>query len=346
MCEKKTIRKRWFLSLCLSAAGFGAFVTSSEACVRVTTWGGNYQATYQEIAKSFEAAHGCKITWVVGSSPDHLIKSRLGQVDVATNTLLNSIAGEREGIWRELDGQKIPNLANLYDNAAYSPYTIFVNVGDYVLVYNKDKIDPPPTSWNDLWKEEYRQRAVIYGLQHVPTLNLLVMQSEQNGGSIDQMEPGLERMADLLKNGNLIGALDVESQVVSLFLTGDAWIGMLETGRLKELYDKGGDNIGFIRPMEGTFPLITTINIAKDAQDPAMAEAFVNHLLSPEVQLAFATRNLYAPTVTNAPIPEDFERKDILVQNEEFERLYIPDQEKITAQKASWQQRLNELVSQ
>jgi len=340
------ITKKWLLSLVLAVSGVGGFAASAEACVRVTTWGGNYQATYQEIAKAFEAEHGCKITWVVGSSPDHLIKSRLGQVDVATNTLLNSIAGEREGLWRELEVKNIPNLANLYENAAYSPHTIFVNVGDYVLVYNKDKLNPAPTSWNDLWKPEYKQRAVIYGLQHVPTLSLLVMQAEQNGGSIDQIEPGLERMANLLKGGNLIGALDVESQVVSLFLTGDAWIGMLETGRLKELYDKGGDHIGFVRPPEGTFPLITTLNIAKDAQDPAMAEAFVNHLLSPEVQLAFATRNLYAPTVNNAPIPDDFERKDILVQNEEFERLYIPDQEKITAEKSVWQQRLNELASQ
>jgi len=340
------LRKIKIVSYMLALGGAATFAGAGEACVRVTTWGGNYQATYQEVAKKFEQEHGCKITWVVGSSPDHLIKSRLGQVDVATNTLLNSIAGEREGLWQELEMENIPNLKYLYDNAAYSPYTIFVNVGDYVLVYNKEKIDPAPTSWNDLWHPNYKQRAVIYGLQHVPTLSLLVMQAEQNGGSIDQIEPGLERMADLLKGGNLIGALDVESQVVSLFLTGDAWIGMLETGRVKELYDKGGDHMGFVRPPEGTFPLITTLNITKNAQNPAMAAAFVNYLLSPEVQLIFATRNLYAPTVNNAPIPDDFERKDILVQNEEFERLYIPDQEKVTSQKAAWQQRLTELASQ
>jgi len=335
-----------FLAGGLAGLFLSALPIASEACVRVTTWGGSYQETYREVAKAFEEEHNCKITWVVGSSPDHLIKSRLGQVDVATNTLLNSIAGEKEGLWRELDTAQIPNMANLYPNAIYSPYTIFANVGDYVLAYNKNKLDAPPASWNDLWDEKYKNHVVIYGLQHIPTLSLLVMQAEQNGGSIDAIEPGLERMSALLKSGNLVGALDVESQMVSLFETQDAWLGMMATGRMRELYSKGVDYIGFIRPPEGTFPLISTVNITKNAENPAMAAAFVNHILSPEVQLAFAERNLYAPTVNNAPIPDDFENGNLLVQNEEFQRLYLPDQEKITAEKAAWQQRLNEMASQ
>ncbi|WP_325052377.1 extracellular solute-binding protein [Sinorhizobium meliloti] len=149
-------------------------------------------------------------------------------------------------------------------------------------------------------------------------------------------------MAELIKSGNLIGSLDVESQMVSLFETGDAWLGMLATGRMKELLSKGVTNVSFVRPEEGTFPLITSVNIHKDAKNPAMAAAFVNYILSSEVQVAFATRNLYAPTVKNAEIPDDFEFRDLLVLNDAFGRLYLPDQEKITANKAGWQQQLNQ----
>lgn len=317
---------------------------SDDCKLRVTTWGGSYQKTYVAVAKKFEEEHNCTIEWVVGASPDHLIKARLGQVDVATNTLLNSIAGEKEGLWVELDKTKIPNMANLYDNAVYSPFTVYVNVGDYVLAYNKDKVKQPPTSWDELWKPEYKNHVVTYGFEHIPTLSLAVLQAEKNGGSIDNMQPGLERMAELVNSGNLIGSLDVESQMVSLFQTEDAWLGMLATGRMKELLEKGVENVDFVRPAEGTFPLIGTVNITKNATDPEMAAAFVNFILSPEVQLAFATGNLYAPSVSNVQIPDDFTYGKLLVQNEEFKRLFLPDQEKITANKAAWQHELNQMT--
>lgn len=324
---------------------FAAPASAEDCTLRVTTWGGNYQKTYESVAKGFEDAHKCKIEWVVGSSPDHLVKSRLGQVDVTTNTLLNSIAGEKEGLWLELDKSKIPNMANLYPNAIYSPYTIFANVGDYVLAYNTDKVKNPPKSWEELWKPEYKGHVVVYGMQHIPTLSLTVLEANKNGGSIDNIEPGLKKMAELFNSGNLIGALDVESQMVSLFQTEDAWIGMLATGRMKDLLDKGVKNVAFARPEEGTFPLISSVNVPKTAKDPAMAFAFVDYILSPEVQQAFATRNLYAPTVQNAKIPDDFAYKALLVQNDQFKRLFLPDQEKITANKAKWQEELNKLTS-
>lgn len=317
-------------------------VAVAEDCVlRVTTWGGSYQATYQAVAEKFEQENNCHIEWVVGASPDHLIKARLGQVDVATNTLLNSIAGEKEGLWQKLDPEKIPNIANLYPNAIHSPYTVYANVGDYILAYNKDNISSPPESWDELWKPDYKGHVVIYGIDHIPTLSLTVMEADKNGGNIDNIEPGLDRMAELIKSGNLIGSLDVESQMVSLFETGDAWLGMMATGRMKELLSKGVTNVAFVRPEEGTFPLITSVNIHKDAKNPDMAAAFVNYVLSPEVQVVFATKNLYAPTVKNAEIPDDFEFRNLLVMNEAFGRLYLPDQEKVTANKADWQQRLN-----
>lgn len=317
-------------------------VAVAEDCVlRVTTWGGSYQATYQAVAEKFEQENNCHIEWVVGASPDHLIKARLGQVDVATNTLLNSIAGEKEGLWQKLDPEKIPNMANLYPNAIHSPYTVYANVGDYILAYNKDNISSPPESWDELWKPDYKGHVVIYGIDHIPTLSLTVMEADKNGGNIDNIEPGLDRMAELIKSGNLIGSLDVESQMVSLFETGDAWLGMMATGRMKELLSKGVTNVAFVRPEEGTFPLITSVNIHKDAKNPDMAAAFVNYVLSPEVQVVFATKNLYAPTVKNAEIPDDFEFRNLLVMNEAFGRLYLPDQEKVTANKADWQQRLN-----
>lgn len=72
-----------------------------------------------------------------------------------------------------------------------------------------------------------------------------MQQAERNGGNIDNIQPGLDRMGALIKSGNLIGSLDVESQMVSLFQTQDAWLGMLATGRMKELLEKGAKGVKF-----------------------------------------------------------------------------------------------------
>lgn len=320
---------------------------AANACtVRVTTWGGSYQATYEKVVKQFEEQENCKVQWVVGASPDHLVKSRLGQVDVATNTLLNSIAGEKEGLWLDLDPEVITNMENLYDNSKYSDQTLFANVGDYFIAYNSNYVDEAPTSWEELWDPEYQQRVIIYGFQHIPTLSLAVMEAEKNGGDVNNIQPGLKRIADLYNDGNLIGALDVESQMVSLLETEDAWLGMLANGRVKELWDKGATHIQVARPQEGTFPLISTINVSKDANDPEMAMKFVNYVLSPEWQTTFALDNLYAPSVKNAEIPEDFEYRDLLVTDEEFERLYLPDQEVISANRSKWREELDKMTIQ
>src|SRR5690625_3042971 len=93
------------------ALGIGLAASVSQACtLRVTTWGGSYQNTYEKLVSEFEEKENCKVQWVVGGSPDHLVKARLGQADVVTNTLLNSIAGEAEGLWMDLTPEQVPNM--------------------------------------------------------------------------------------------------------------------------------------------------------------------------------------------------------------------------------------------
>jgi putative spermidine/putrescine transport system substrate-binding protein len=45
--------------------------------------------------------------------------------------------------------------------------------------------------------------------------------------------------------------------------------------------------------------------------------------------------------VANAVMPKDFAYGELLVQHEAFRRLFLPDQDKVIAQKASWLDVLN-----
>lgn len=330
----------------LSAACISMIATeAASACVlRVTTWGGNYQRTYASVVPEFEKQYKCKVEWVIGSTLDFTVKARMGQVDVVTNSQFYSTAGEAEGLWLKLDESKIPNMAKLYSNARRSPYTVWVNVGDYSLAYNSQKIPTPPKSWEALWDPAYKNRVTLFYFGAPATLGLIVMLSEKNGGSIDNVDYGLKKLAELVKSRNLIGMIEVESQLVSLFESGEAWIGPLTTGRLKDLWDKGAHHIKLVRPPEGTFPTITSMNISKSTTNVDMAHNFINFALGVEAQTAFALNNLYAPTNKDVRIPDDFKYKPLLIQGEAFDRLFMMDNAKVNRLQASWRERFDRMV--
>jgi putative spermidine/putrescine transport system substrate-binding protein len=320
---------------------------SAEACtVRVTTWGGSYQKSYQADVAAFEKAANCQVEWVVGSIADFREKARLGQIDVVTGDIGLAVQGEAENLWMKLDPAKIPNMANLYDNAKYSESVVFANVGDYALAYNSKKIEKAPESWEALWDPAYKNRVATFQFDNVSTLGLTVMEAEKNGGSIDNIEPGLKKVAELVTGGNAVAMVSAETQLVSLFELEEAWIGVLTTGRFKELWDKGADFVKLVRPPEGTFPVITTIMVSKSTTVPDAAMQFVNHVLSKQVQETFATKNLYAPTVKNAELPADFKYRDLLISGDSFDRLFIPDQKKVAAHRAEWREQFMRLTSQ
>lgn len=339
--------KTWSKILLVAAFAVGAAPAEASDCVlRVTTWGGNYQSTYKKVVPKFEKENNCKVDFVVGASPDFMVRTRLGQTDVVTNTLTNSISGEKEGVWLDLDPAKIPNMANLYPKANHSKQTLFLNLGDFALAYNSKKILHEPKSWDELWDPKYKGRVLLYYFEAVGTVGLLLQQAEKHGGGIENIEPGLQRLVGLSKSGNLVGMADVESQMVSMFELGEAWIGQLTTGRLKDLWDKGAKHIKIARPPEGTFPQITSVNIAKSTKNPELAMKFVNFLLEPEVQEAFAMNNLYAPTVRNAVIPADFQYRDLLLLDEDaINRLYVIDQARVNELLPTWRAKFDRLMT-
>ena len=173
--------------------------------LRVTTWGGSYQKSYDVTVGDFEKENKCKVEWVVGSSADFMVKARMAQADVVTTDLTNAIMGETEGLWAKLDESKIPNMKHLYENAKHSPYTVFANVGDYALVYNSKMVKKAPTSWNALWDPAFKNRVAIYYFGSTGCTSLMILQAVQRGGSVDRIDPGLQRMVQLAKSGNLIG---------------------------------------------------------------------------------------------------------------------------------------------
>jgi putative spermidine/putrescine transport system substrate-binding protein len=319
-------------------------VFAQECSINVTTWGGNYQRTYEAIIPEFEKQNQCKVRLVVGVSQDFVVKARAGEVDVMTNTMIHTTAAEQDGLLLKLDPKLIPNLANVYDKARHSPSIVWANVGDYALVYNSKHVTETPDSWDVMWDKKYRNRVAMWTIESQVSALLAVQQADKHGGSFRNIEPGLKRLADLVNSGNAVSQTDAESQLVSLFQTEEAWLGPLTTGRIKDLWDRGLTHIKIARPKEGTFPVITAMSVVKTTKNPEMAQKFVNFALGDVAQKAFATRNLYAPTNKTVELPADFALRDVLVQGKAFDNLFLVDFTELNKVRGSWQEKYLRLV--
>jgi len=317
-------------------------IQAAENVVRVTTWGGSYKATYEKVAPLFEKEYNAKVEYHVGTSQSFMVKARQAQVDVVTNTILQSVEGEMEGLWAELHPNKIPNMANLFKVAKNSKYTIFANVGPYNLIYNSKRIQTPPTSWDDLWNPAYKNRVILYPFHSVSTTCLLILLAQQKGGGIDNIDPGLNRLAELKKNDNLIGMPPGESEMISLFELEEAWIGPLTNGRVKDLWDKGASFMKIVRP-KPTFGMITTMNVVKASKNLDLAMKFVNFALGQACQEAYGKNNLYAPTVNNAKVPPEV--KDLMLNEADMNRLFLVDWVAVNKVRAQWEERWNKLIT-
>lgn len=309
-------------------------LTSAKETLRVSTWGGLYQSCYEEGCNSFEEEYDVEIEWVLGEMTQWTTMARMGQLDVVTSDWMNSLKGEKEGIYLTLDETTVPNLANVYDIAKQLKTCVWTNVGDSLIAYNTKYIESPPTSWLDLWDDKYQQRVAIYKFNGTATLSLVVLLAEMEGGGIDNIQPGIDKLLELYKKGNIIAMTTSDAETQNLVLLEEAWLAVMSNGRALALIEEGADFIGISRPKEGTFGQISTIQVAKTTKKPDLAMAFVNHVLTPECQEIFAARAKYSPTVNNATIPEEL--KGILLSGEAIENLYIPDWIKINELREEW----------
>lgn len=328
-------KNKKFIGLCVCILIVSLFFleTMATEVLTVSSYGGPYDEAYKENLHLFEKENDVKVEFITGGGADILARARFGQVDVLTTAISWSAFGESEGLFLELNDNEIPNMKNLYDMAKLSKYSVIANVGDYGIVYNNRHVKEPP-SWEDLWDPKYKDRVALFQFLHTGTLHLVIYLAEKEGGGVDNIKPGLEKLAELYSSGNLIGMVHQNSEMQGLLEVEEAWLAMLPNGRMLNLWEKGLDFLKFSRPEAGTPSLVTTLNIAKTTNKPELAKKFVNYALSPECQEAIARKSYYSPTVNNANIPSEL--KVILVPVDELEKLWMPDWFEINKYKDDW----------
>ncbi len=250
-------------------------------------------ANYKGILDSFKAKYGIKapVANPDASSADELtaIATLRGQPDMPevvdvgpsfTSQMVDKGYAEtyKPTVWDEIpDNLKDPDGKWV---AAY--YGVLSIASNTTLVKN------PPQTWADLKKPEYKGQVTINGdpREAGAAFAAVMAASLANGGSFDDIMPGIQFFADLKKAGNL-QQIDVTEAAV---LSGDVPIALDWTYNfpaLQTALQDAGFAMQVVVPTDGVYGGYYAQSVVTEAKHPCAARLFLEDLVGDDGALGY-----------------------------------------------------------
>jgi putative spermidine/putrescine transport system substrate-binding protein len=274
-----------------------------EGKLNIVNWEGYTDPSF---VKGFEKETGCKVNDVfAGTSDEMFTKFRSGgggQYDLASFSGDASLRAIKSGSVAELDTSKLTNYKDLasqlqsptFNTQDGKHYGLSFMWGANVLIYNADKVNPAPTSWNVLYDPKNKGKITVPDnpIQIAdPALQFFGAENPYaiDQATLDKVKAKLEQQRPLVRKYWVL-ATDFEQ----LFKSGDASIGAgwpLMTTQLK----KSGMNVKEVLPKEGVTGWSDSWMLSNKAKHPICAYKYMNYVTNPEVQEKVADVTAYSP---------------------------------------------------
>lgn len=241
-----------------------------------------------EMIDCFEQVYGIKVNRNEFSSNEEMYaKLSAGNTsyDLAQPTDQLVALMVRQNLIEPLDASKLAVLANFipaFLNQPFDPnneYTIPYQGGLDAIVVNTATVDNVPTSYADLWKDEYAGKLIMVDdARTIIGATLLTLGYDPNTTDPAQLEEAKTKLAELVPNVNIF---DSDSPKTAL-IAGDADLGIVWTGEARMAKDEV-DTIEFIYPTEGAIRWQDNWAIPTGAPHPDVAYAWLNYINQPEL---------------------------------------------------------------
>ncbi|WP_027350122.1 extracellular solute-binding protein [Halotalea alkalilenta] len=279
-----------------------ATIASAQETLVVSTWGGNFRDLIdQTIAKRFTEETGVEVEYVTGGTIDRLNKAKLAQRAESDVTFTTSHVGwlyANDGLFEQLDLERIPNAAHLVEPARVSPYHIGVWGYGYTIAYRPDLLPEGVSfdSWEGLWSPELEDSVALpdFDPSHIIAVSALL-----SGADAQNWEAGQEKLRSLKPNLRSFYTNDANSQ--QLIATGETPVQLMLTMNAYHMMEEGIP-IELASPKEGMVLGIDTIGITQGSSHQELAYKFMDIALSPEVQAEIAQLQGGSPTVDDAVV--------------------------------------------
>lgn len=288
-----------------ATAGFA----QDQTTLVVNSWGGPYEKLHKELVfEPFAKAHNVKIEVVTLYSADTLAQLRAQkdapQYDVVHFSGGQEVIAARDGLLTPIKPEELTNAADMHPFAieglarGEGPVHLVTTVG---LLYNEETAPRAPTSWKDMWSDDYGDHLILTDLSNSFGMLGFLMMNQVWDGSLDDTRPGLDRVGELLDRSVIISS---SPEVQQNFAQNEAWLAPFAQDYAHTIRESGLP-VKFVIPEEGAAAVYFTANLVANRPNQELAKKLIDFELSPEVQAAFARAMRYSPTNSKTELPPD-----------------------------------------
>ncbi len=321
MLDRFTLNRRALLGGTAALAGSAALPALAEDNKRIIigTWGGDYSRLLTKNIDALLTPKGWDCVHAEENDPPRRAKVlaekslRRGTSDVQGVSAANMYEMNGQGTVEQLDYSQMSNAKNLLPAMKY-PYGVGHIYSGKVVLYNPKLISTPPTGFADTLDPKHGNKLGIIDIQYQYTM---LAASLASGGSMSDFEPGKERLVACKKAGARI--YPSNEAFAQALKTEEIALGIMWKARAVQ-WQNAGINVQTVAPKEGVPMYVSGFVMPKNAPNKPGAYAWLDAMLSPSAQKNFAIDMGYNPTVTNADVPPDVEKR-IGFTDEEKKRL-------------------------
>ncbi len=241
----------------------------------------------------------------------------------------------------KFDPSRCKNIGNL-QKAFYDDWGVAVAAQIVGIAYNPKKVERPK-GWKDLFEAKYNGKVGISGFGTTFGTSSLIEISKLYGGSLTNVDPAFAQLKKWLPNVAVIAQNPVA--VNTLFQQGQMDVTYTNYQTVSTLKARGVD-IEFVKPETGPITFYTTLHVVKNAPNRDNAYAFIDTVLSTEVQAALQKPPYSLLSVNkNVPLQPDIPA-DIVKSHAELASFIHHDWRQINPHRAAWIERFNKEIRQ
>lgn len=295
-----------------AADGTDPAATSSDSGSRKTlkiyNWG---EYTGDNLIANFEDQYNCKVVMELFDS-NEMMFTKLEAGDTYDVLIPSDYMIERlinEDMLQPLDQSKLTNLNLLCDDCRgldYDPdntYSVPYFWGSVGIVYVKsevDKADLEREGWDILRDEKYKDKIYMYDSERDSFMVALkALGYSMNTDSEDEINEAFDW---LCKQRDAVSPVYVTDEIIDNMLNEAKSMGVMYSGDAAYVLAEN-DNLGYYCPEQGTNIWSDAMVIPADAEEPELANEFINYVLTYDASLDNTETVGY--TSSNAEVMED-----------------------------------------
>lgn len=336
------------VAIALTLAAMGSTPAFAETTLYVAGVGGSTEQMYKNrVIPAFEKQHNVKVVYVAGNSTETLAKLQAQkgrqQINVAMMDDGPMYQALQMGLCEKLSDA--PVYKDLYPLARLSPEATGIGVVATGIGYNEDAFKKrgwaAPDSWENLTDPRFKQLLGMPPVTNTYGLHTLVEMARLRGGGEKNIDPGFKALKDEI-GPNVLAWVSAPGEMDGMMQNGDIVMAVYGSGRAVALQGTGFP-LKFIYPKEGGIALqVAACSVTPNAQSE-LAQAFIQYVLSPEVQEIQARENGFAPVNQTVKLPDDVAAR-MPYGPEKVNALIKVDWETINQQRSEWTTRWNRTV--